>query len=463
MKIAAPDKNEAARLAALNAYNILDTEPDAVLDELVKLAAYICATPIAAISLIDEKRQWFRAAKGLNVPQTSRDVAFCAHTILQDDVMLVPDALLDERFFDNPLVVSTPNIRFYAGMPLITDSGEHLGALCVIDRSPRELSAEQLSALHILTKSIMEHLNLRLAHQRAQQQIEQLQLAAAIFEASSESMIVTDAQNHIVTVNPAFVRSSGYTPQEVIGRDPQLLDSARHEPVFYTQMQQALDTTGHWDGELWRQRKSGEEYAESTSINTLYNTDGSKRLHVAISSDITEKKRANELIWKQANYDLLTQVPNRRLFQDRLQHGIKAAQRAQQSLSLLFIDLDNFKEINDQHGHNVGDAVLVEVASRLKQCVREADTVARMGGDEFTVILAQIKDAAYSAKIAENIIQKLAQAFVYEGQQLMISASIGIAVYPRDTADADTLLNHADSAMYAAKHAGKNAWRYYAQ
>lgn len=433
------------------------------MDDMVQLAAYICATPIAAISLIDEKRQWFMAAKGLNVKQTSRDLAFCAHTILQDDVMLVPDAMLDERFFDNPLVTSAPNIRFYAGVPLLTDNGEHLGALCVIDCAPRELSAEQLNAINILAKSIMAHLDLRLAHQRAQQQIEQLQLAAAIFEASSEAMIVTDANNHIITVNPAFVHSSGYTLEEVVGRDPQLLRSGRHSPVFYEHMHQALDSSGHWDGELWSKRKNGEEYAELRSINILYNPDGTKRLYVATSTDITEKKRADELIWKQANYDLLTQLPNRRLFQDRLQHAIKAAQRAQQSLSLLFIDLDNFKEINDNHGHNVGDALLVEVAGRLKQCVREADTVARMGGDEFTVILGQIKDTVYSAKIAENIIEKLAQTFVYDGKPLAISASIGIAIYPQDSTDADVLLRHADSAMYTAKRAGRNTWRYFAQ
>lgn len=461
MQVAALDKNESARLAALSEYNVLDTEPDAALNEMVQLAAYICDTPIAAISLIDEKLQWIVAAKGMNVQQASRDMAFCAHTILQDDMLLIPDALLDDRFFDNPGVTAAPNMRFYAGVPLITDNGDHLGALSVIDRCPRELSTEQLRAIHILAKSIMEHLNLRLAHQRAQLQIEGLQLAAAIFEASSEAMIVSDADNHIITVNPAFVRSSGYTLEEVIGRDLKLLRSGRHTAVFYEHMQQALDSTGHWDGELWSKRKSGEEYAELISINVIYNADGSKRLHVATCTDITEKKRADELIWKQANYDLLTQLPNRRLFNDRLVHGIKAAQRAKQSLSLLFIDLDNFKEINDNHGHAVGDALLVQVATRLKQCVREADTVARMGGDEFTVILSQIKDAAYIANIAENIIQKLSQLFIHDGIELSISASIGIAIYPQDSTDAEQLLKHADSAMYAAKRAGRNAWRYF--
>lgn len=376
-------------------------------------------------------------------------------------MLLVPDALLDERFFDNPGVTAAPSMRFYAGVPLITDNGEHLGALSVIDNKPRELSAEQLNAVYILAKSIMAHLNLRLAHQRAHEQIDELQLAAAIFDASSEAMIVTDADNHIITVNPAFVRSSGFNLSEVVGRTPQLFRSERHSPLFYEHMLQVLNNSGHWDGELWSKRKCGEEYAESVSINILYNADGSKRLHVATCIDITEKKLADELIWKQANFDLLTQLPNRRLFNDRLVHGIKAAQRATQSLSLLFIDLDDFKDINDNHGHAVGDALLVKVAARLKQCVRETDTVARMGGDEFTVILSQIKDAAYIASIAENIMQQLAQTFVHDGEQLSISASIGIAIYPKDSTDAEQLLKHADSAMYAAKRAGRNTWRYF--
>lgn len=172
MKIAPLPNNEAARLEALRRYEILDTEPDEALDAMVELAAYICDVPISAISLVDENRQWFKAITGLDAKETSRDVAFCAHAILQTTPMVVPDATKDERFHDNPLVTSQPDIRFYAGVPLATPEGDHIGTLCVIDREPRQLTQKQLDAIGVLSKNIMAHLNLRLSHKRARQYVE---------------------------------------------------------------------------------------------------------------------------------------------------------------------------------------------------------------------------------------------------------------------------------------------------
>jgi diguanylate cyclase (GGDEF)-like protein/PAS domain S-box-containing protein len=461
MKIAPLPNDEQLRLMALKKYNILDTAPDAALDAMVKLASYICQTPIAAISLIDENRQWFKSITGLDVKETSRNVAFCAHAILQDETMIVADAQQDERFFDNPLVTAAPDIRFYAGVPLAASDGQHLGTLCVIDRVPRELNPEQLNAINILADNIMAHLNLRLSHQQARSYIDDLQLAASIFDSASEAMMVTDADNHIITVNPAFTVTTGYTLNEVVGRNPSFLSSGRHSKEFYQKMWQVINDTGHWNGELWNKRKSGDEYAEYLSINVIFNQDGTKRLHVAIFSDITEKKQADELIWKQANYDYLTQLPNIRLFRDRLEQGLKVAHRTHQSLSLLFIDLDDFKKINDTFGHDVGDKVLVQSAIRITQCLREADTVARKGGDEFTVILSQIGEPSYAGKVAENIIQKLSQPFFIEGNELNISASIGIATYLKDGDTAEQLLKYADIAMYVAKDAGRGRFSYY--
>lgn len=461
MKIAPLPNDEQARLATLKKYDILDTEPDAALDAMVQLASYICQTPIAAISLIDEKRQWFKAITGLDVTETPRDIAFCAHAILQNETMIVPDALQDERFFDNPLVTSDPDIRFYAGVPLATTQGQHLGTLCVIDRIPRELSSAQLNAINILAKNIMSHLDLRHSHKQAREHINDLQISSMIFDSASEAILVTDANNTIVSVNPAFTTMTGYTFNEVAGKNPSIFSSGRQNNEFYQVMWQALDVTGHWAGELWNKRKSGEEYAEWLSINVIYNPDGTKRLHVAIFSDITDKKRADELIWKQANYDHLTGLPNRSLFRDRLEQEIKLAHRLRQSAALFFIDLDHFKEVNDTLGHDAGDKLLVQAAERISQCVREADTVARMGGDEFTVILSQVNDATHVSKVAENIIQKLSKPFFIDDNKLDISASIGIALCPQDGSDAEQLLKNSDKAMYAAKAAGRNRFAYY--
>ena len=461
MKIAPLPNDEQARLATLKKYDILDTEPDAALDAMVQLASYICQTPIAAISLIDENRQWFKAITGLDAKETPRDVAFCAHAILQNETMIVPDALQDERFFDNPLVTSDPDIRFYAGVPLATTQGQHLGTLCVIDRIPRELSSAQLNAINILAKNIMAHLDLRYSHKQAREHINDLQISSMIFDSASEAILVTDANNAIVSVNPAFTAMTGYTFNEVVGKNPSILSSGRQSKELYQMMWQALDVTGHWDGELWNKRKNGDEYAEWLSINTIYNPDGTKRLHVAIFSDITDKKKADELIWKQANYDHLTHLPNRSLFRDRLEQEIKLAHRLRQSAALFFIDLDHFKEVNDTLGHDAGDKLLVQAAVRISQCVREADTVARMGGDEFMVILSQINDATRIGKVAENIIQKLSEPFVIDDNSLDISASIGIAICPQDGSNVEKLLKNADKAMYAAKAAGRGQFNYY--
>jgi diguanylate cyclase (GGDEF)-like protein/PAS domain S-box-containing protein len=461
MKIAPLPANEQERLAALRKYGILDTEPEAAFDGMVHLAAYICQTPIAAISLVDEHRQWFKAIVGLDAKETSRDLAFCAHTILQDETMIIPDAREDERFFDNPLVASAPDIRFYAGVPLITSQGYHLGTLCVIDRVPRVLTAAQLDAIKLLADNVMAHLDLRLSHKQIRQYVDDLQLAATIFESSSESMIVTDAENRIITVNPAFTAITGYTLNEVVGRNPNLLQSGKQRKEFYQEMWHALNSVGHWNGEVWNLRKNGELYAEWLSINVILNDDGSTRLHVAIFSDVTEKKQADELIWKQANYDHLTQLPNRQLFHDRLEQSIKMAHRSSDSLALLFIDLDRFKEVNDTLGHDIGDKLLIEVAARINQCVREMDTVARMGGDEFTIILSQITDPIYAGKIAASIIQKLTGPFIIGSVELNVSASIGITIYPTDGGDSEQLLKNADIAMYAAKNSGRGRFSYF--
>ena len=189
MKIAPLPVNEQERLASLRKYDILDTEPEAAFTSMVHLASYICQTPIAAISLVDEHRQWFKALAGIDAKETPRDIAFCAHTILQDGIMIVPDAREDERFFDNPLVASGPNLRYYAGVSLVTLDGYRLGTLCVLDSVPRELKSEQLEALKVLTGNVMAHLELRLSHKNIRHYVDDLQLAATIFESSSESWL----------------------------------------------------------------------------------------------------------------------------------------------------------------------------------------------------------------------------------------------------------------------------------
>ena len=288
----------------------------------------------------------------------------------------------------------------------------------------------------------------------------ELELSALVFNASTASIVVADANGLIVCVNPAFTQTTGYEPHEVIGRNPRLLSSGRQSREFYQNMWQTLEKAGHWEGEWWNKRKDGDLYAEQVTINIVRNKDGNVHRYVKISSDVTEKKRLDNLIWRQANYDSVTNLPNRRLFLDRLAQEIKKCRREKESLALLFIDLDRFKEVNDEFGHAVGDRLLVEVSRRINGCVRSSDTVARLGGDEFTVVLAGLGNTSRIETVARNIKNVLAQPFHFGEVEASISGSIGIAIYPVGASDIDELINKADEAMYAAKNSGGNRFGY---
>jgi len=295
--------------------------------------------------------------------------------------------------------------------------------------------------------------------ERKRQEAE-LRLAALVVDVSTATVMVTDADNFIVGVNPAFTQITGYAPGEVIGRNPRLLSSGRQSQEFYRNMWCTLTQTGHWEGEWWNRRKDGEEYAEQVNMNLLRNENGSIFRHVKIATDITDKKRLDDQIWRQANYDAVTGLPNRRLLLDRLVHEMKKCDRTGESLAVFYIDLDHFKEVNDEFGHAAGDHLLVEAARRIGSCIRSSDTVARLGGDEFTVLLADLAGTSRVDTVAQQIIQILAQPFRLDQAQPCISASVGIAIYPDDALDVDELMRKADVAMYAAKSGGRNQFSY---
>lgn len=292
---------------------------------------------------------------------------------------------------------------------------------------------------------------------------ESLKIASMVYQASSEAMLVTDADNNILNVNPAFTKISGYTLEEVKGKNPRIFQSGRHDQEFYHAMWSALNDHGYWFGEVWDKRKNGEVYAKQLTINTIRDKAGKISRHIALFSDITEKKKNEQIIWSQANIDPLTQLPNRRLFIDRLEQDIRKVHRSGQTLALFFIDLDRFKQINDSLGHQAGDQLLIEAARRISQCVRGSDTVARLGGDEFTVILPNLSERAHVERVASTILGRLAEPFELGSDSAYVSASIGITIYPTDTETVDGLLKCADQAMYAAKDRGRNAYSYFTQ
>jgi len=286
-------------------------------------------------------------------------------------------------------------------------------------------------------------------------------VASMVYQNSSEGMLVTDNKNQIIAINPAFSKITGFSFAEVKGETPMILKSGLQENSFYKQMWDSINSSGSWKGEIWNKHKQGHDYAEWLTINTIFTDDGKVAQRVALFSDITEKKKAEQLIWDQANYDPLTQLPNRSMFLDRLSHDIKLAVRSEKTLAIIFLDLDRFKEVNDTLGHDIGDELLCEAAKRLKTCVRDSDTVARLGGDEFILIISELDAAQNIERIAENILFELSQVYKLGKEQAYVSASLGIAFFPDDATAADDLIKHADQAMYLSKELGRSRYSYF--
>jgi diguanylate cyclase (GGDEF)-like protein/PAS domain S-box-containing protein len=287
-----------------------------------------------------------------------------------------------------------------------------------------------------------------------------LKLTAKVVESASEAVVITNARNQIEYVNPAFTTITEYRPEDVLGANPKVLQSGRHDADFYRAMWAQIRETGRWRGEIWNRRKSGEFYVEWLSIVAIKDDAGASTHHIAIFSDITHRKEDEERVWRQANYDALTGLPNRALFLDRLSQAVRQSRREDKRFALMFLDLDGFKKVNDTLGHAAGDVLLQQTAARLTECMRASDTVARLAGDEFTCILSGIRSRDDVSMVAAKILSRLAEPFDLDGQMAEVRASIGVAIFPDHAEDAAKLLKMADEAMYLVKKSGKNNFEF---
>jgi len=324
-------------------------------------------------------------------------------------------------------------------------------AQATLDASPAQLAG----LLHELQ---VRQIELELQNEDLRQSQDSLRLAARVFEHCYDAIVVTDARNLIVDVNPAFTRITGYTRDEVLGRGPSMLASGMSTREFYADLWGSLRSKDFWSGEIWNRRKDGELYAESLSISVIRDDQGEIQHHVSVSTDISRMKRHQAELDRIANYDLLTGLPNRRLFSDRIKQAMARVSRSGDSLAVCYLDLDGFKAINDQFGHSVGDAVLMAVSQRLGAVLRAGDTVARLGGDEF-VLLADLGSQAEHDVLLNRVLTEVAAPLQVAGHSMAVSVSVGVTFYPQDDSDADTLLRHADQAMYIAKSGGRNRFR----
>jgi diguanylate cyclase (GGDEF)-like protein/PAS domain S-box-containing protein len=290
---------------------------------------------------------------------------------------------------------------------------------------------------------------------------ERLRLSSKFFEETTEALVVTDLEGTIQDVNAAFEEMTGYSKEEAVGQNPRILKSGRHDREFYKRMWQSIIETGNWQGEIWDRRKNGEVYPKWMSISTVRDDDGKPTHYVGISADISRLKRTQEQLHYLAHYDQLTGLPNRLLAHERLQQAITFAKRHGHMLAVLLLDLDEFKRINDSMGHLAGDQLLNEVGRRLKDNIRESDDVARIGGDEFTVLLRNVRNPANAAHLAQKLIQSLSEPYSLYDHEVYISSSIGITLCPEDGEDMFTLMKNADAAMYHAKRSGRNNYQFF--
>ena len=291
---------------------------------------------------------------------------------------------------------------------------------------------------------------------------QQLQLMASIFEHTLEGIVVTDPQGQIEKVNPGFTRITGFSADEAVGQKTNILKSGRHDRAFYTKMWRALHEKGFWQGEIWNRKKNKEVFPERLSISSIKNGNNEVIHYIAVFSDISAIKRTEEKLEYQAYHDALTGLPNRQLFYDRLATSIAYAKRHQEKLAVFFIDLDNFKTVNDTMGHHMGDLLLQEFSHHLIENCREVDTIARLGGDEFTMIMTNVKNPQTAVFLITRLQEEISGNIEIQGHRMPIGMSVGITLFPDDGLDVETLVKNADMAMYRAKEQGKNRYSLFA-
>lgn len=308
------------------------------------------------------------------------------------------------------------------------------------------------NALATAHRELGERYNAQLLAER------QLQLHATAFRSAHDGITLTDAAGNILDVNPAFTRITGYTREEAIGCNPRLLKSGRHDAAFYSAMWASIARSGSWRGEVWNRNKGGDVYPELLSISAVLDTNDKVTNYVAVFADISRLKEQESRLMHLAYFDALTELPNRVLLADRISQGVQQTMRGGKIMALCYLDLDGFKEVNDRHGHEVGDKLLVEMARRLRQSLRGGDTVSRLGGDEFVLLLLGMENIQECMATLDRLLLMVAGPMQLAGQVLSLSASIGVTVYPQENSDPDSLLRQADQAMYQAKQSGKNTF-----
>ncbi len=449
--------NEEDRLKALAEYHLMDTPPEESFDRLAGLASRLFDVHIVLVSLMDRDRQFFKAQVGFGVCETSREVSFCAHAIMQDDILIIPDAAKDPRFAVNPLVLGPPFIRFYAGKPLATPTGEKIGTICLIDTKPRrKFTAADRKNLTDLAALVMDRMEMRrLDYVKSISQARFENIAAT----SPDAIICSNSEGEITFWNKSAERLFGYSADEIVEHTSEVIvpDSWRRiydaelDRLRHGRKLQLADRTIELSG----LRKDGTEFPAEFSLSTW--REGNTTSVGAIVRDVTERRQNEERLFRLASLDPLTDLPNRGAWRERLTETLMAEKPA----TVLLLDLDGFKEVNDTLGHSAGDSVLKDVAARLKSTCEQAIMVARLGGDEFVVLLPG-NDERQANAMAMQLVSAITDRYEFAGHTIEVGVSIGVALAPQHSARPEELLGAADLALYRAKAAGKGRYEIFA-
>jgi len=337
---------------------------------------------------------------------------------------------------------------------------KHGQDLLLIVSQKKQVCANEYDAFMVLTIELRQQINIFKSKIKSDLKLV-AKLMGKVFENAEEGVMITDSESNILNVNQAFEKVTQYTREEALGRKPDILHSGNQDQSFYERMWSEILSEGRWQGEIWNRRKNNEIYPEWLSITAVFDDNNDISHYIGIFSDVSTESEGDERLYHLAHYDSLCNLPNRLLFYDRLRQSLSRSRRNDQKIAVMFMDLDGFKTVNDNYGHTVGDELLRKVSERVVATLRESDTIARIGGDEFTLILTDIEDTASVSNIALKILATIEEPYVMEGHEFNISASIGISLSPINSSDGNMLVKQADIAMYKAKKEGKNRIKFF--